>query len=229
MLDERGGVATARHLIASPTVSEGFTTFYLAGRLDLAIESYLLKPEYASLFTDEERAIARDRLTQVGYSFARAADDEPAAGTQESNAHTSGLGSTANMTQHADRIVRRQRRWPATRLEQGETLGQWQASLNSNNRFVKRMAWTFPTWLETTYGPDIQIVPWETDVLLIPAAGRLVLHCTFRNDRGTLASVYNPSADDLAMIAAVQSAVAKSLMSLKRPTLFHTRGRSRMT
>lgn len=67
MLDEHRGLGTARILLHANTVSEGYTALWERGRLDLTVEALVLKPEYASLFTDEERAIAQRRLTDYGY------------------------------------------------------------------------------------------------------------------------------------------------------------------
>ena len=49
-------------------VSDGFTTLWELKRLDLSVEAYVLRPEYAPLFTEEERGIARARLRQYGYA-----------------------------------------------------------------------------------------------------------------------------------------------------------------
>src|SRR4051794_29349767 len=57
LVAERGGVETARQLLHSPTVSDGFTTLWESGRLDLSVEAHVLKPEYANLFSENERAI----------------------------------------------------------------------------------------------------------------------------------------------------------------------------
>jgi len=47
-------------------VSNGFTTLWDRKRLDLSVEAYVLRPEYAPLFTEEERGIARARLMEYG-------------------------------------------------------------------------------------------------------------------------------------------------------------------
>ena len=65
MVAERGGVEAARHLIQASTPSDGFTTLVLANRLDLTVEHHLLRPEFDSLFSTEERRIARRRLESV--------------------------------------------------------------------------------------------------------------------------------------------------------------------
>ena len=62
MVSERGGVATARQLVLATTPSDGFTALWERGRLDLTVEHLILDPAYMDLFTDDERAIAQDRL-----------------------------------------------------------------------------------------------------------------------------------------------------------------------
>jgi len=63
-----GGVETARRLLWKDDISDGFTTLWELKRLGLSVEAYVLRPEYASLFTEEERGIARARLRQYGYA-----------------------------------------------------------------------------------------------------------------------------------------------------------------
>ena len=67
MISTQGGVATAKQLITRPGGTDGFTTLWEHGRLDLSIEAHVLKAEYISLFTDEERKQCKDRLEQFGY------------------------------------------------------------------------------------------------------------------------------------------------------------------
>jgi hypothetical protein len=67
MLSERGGKATALHLLGDNRPAEGFTTLWLHGRLELTVEAHVLLPEFASLFTDADRARALDRLQQYGW------------------------------------------------------------------------------------------------------------------------------------------------------------------
>lgn len=69
MLSERGGLATARALLATSAPSEGFTALWLCGRLDLTVEAHVLKPEFATLFTEEEKAEARHRLKEHGFKL----------------------------------------------------------------------------------------------------------------------------------------------------------------
>ena len=67
MISEHGGLAAARQLLWSDAPSEGFTTLWEHGRLDLTVEAHVLDPEFASLFTDEDREQARARLEAYGW------------------------------------------------------------------------------------------------------------------------------------------------------------------
>lgn len=74
MLMDRGALATARQLISTDNPSEGFTKLWEYDKRDgthmalgLTVEAIALKEPYRSLFTDEELALARDRLVQYGY------------------------------------------------------------------------------------------------------------------------------------------------------------------
>lgn len=64
MLSEHGGVETARRLVNANTPSEGFTRLWMMKRLDLSVEALVLKPEWKSLFNDDERNRARNRLAK---------------------------------------------------------------------------------------------------------------------------------------------------------------------
>jgi hypothetical protein len=68
MVNQQGGVSTAHQLMARDEVSDGFTDLWQRKRLDLSVEALVLKPEYASLFSDEERVRARKRLADVDYT-----------------------------------------------------------------------------------------------------------------------------------------------------------------
>ncbi|GAA1467225.1 DUF262 domain-containing protein [Nocardiopsis exhalans] len=69
MISELGPLGTARKLLNSPAVSDGFANLWERGRLDLTVEALVLRPEFAPLFTEEELARARTRLEQFGYRF----------------------------------------------------------------------------------------------------------------------------------------------------------------
>ncbi len=74
MVGRYGAIATAKRLLIPKTPQKGFTTLYLCDRLDLTVEFAVLKKEYASVFTDEERAIARQRLLDHRFDFSKYAD-----------------------------------------------------------------------------------------------------------------------------------------------------------
>jgi hypothetical protein len=68
MVSQNGGLAAARQLLHAPKASDGFTALWERGRLDLSVEAVVLKAEFAVLFTDEERELARSRLREYGYT-----------------------------------------------------------------------------------------------------------------------------------------------------------------
>lgn len=63
MIHERGGLATARSLLQSQNVSEGFTKLWELGRLDLTVEALVLRSPWSQLFTEGELRIAKARLS----------------------------------------------------------------------------------------------------------------------------------------------------------------------
>lgn len=67
MLSDHGALETARRLLQSPAVSDGYTALYERNRLDLTVENVVLRPEFESLFTDAERDTARRRLQEFGF------------------------------------------------------------------------------------------------------------------------------------------------------------------
>jgi len=67
MLSEQGGLATARQLLWSDTPSDGFTTLWSHHRLDLTVEAHVLQQRYATLFNDDDRQRARERLAAYGW------------------------------------------------------------------------------------------------------------------------------------------------------------------
>ncbi len=60
-----GGVRAAKRLLGAKGLSKGLLKLREKDRLDLAMETLVLKPEYQPLFTDEDRAIAARRLDEV--------------------------------------------------------------------------------------------------------------------------------------------------------------------
>jgi hypothetical protein len=71
MLSEQGGVATAKHLLWNNAPSEGFTTLWSHGRLDLTVEAHVLDPEFESLFSGADRQRAQERLEAYGWQDRR--------------------------------------------------------------------------------------------------------------------------------------------------------------
>jgi hypothetical protein len=67
MLEKHRGIETAKILLRSPHVSEGYTALFERGRLDLTVEVLILQEKWNSLFSDEEREIARTRLEEYHY------------------------------------------------------------------------------------------------------------------------------------------------------------------
>jgi hypothetical protein len=67
MISEQGGLATARQLLWDDKPSDGFTTLWERGRLDLTVEAHVLIPEFAPLFTKADLDRARDRLRAYGW------------------------------------------------------------------------------------------------------------------------------------------------------------------
>jgi len=56
----------AKHLLAKSGVSEGFRRLAAAPKLDVTLEYQVLRPEFRSLFTQEELDVARQRLLDHG-------------------------------------------------------------------------------------------------------------------------------------------------------------------
>ena len=68
MLFDRGGLGTARYLLAAPQVSDSFAKLWKFGRLDLTVECVVLRPKFHELFTGEELKRARKRLRDYGFA-----------------------------------------------------------------------------------------------------------------------------------------------------------------
>ena len=71
-----GGVGAARRLLQKPGVSRGLVKLAELNRLDLAMESVVLRDGFRPLFTDEELAMAERHLADAR---ATRAADAPAA------------------------------------------------------------------------------------------------------------------------------------------------------
>lgn len=68
MLTRLRGVKTAKTLINSAKVSDGYTKLFELDRLDLTVEAEIHdNPKWHGLFTDEELAICKNRLIAYHY------------------------------------------------------------------------------------------------------------------------------------------------------------------
>jgi hypothetical protein len=67
MLAQYGALGAVRRLLAAPAVSDGFVFLWERQRLDLSVESLVLDPRFAHLFTEQEKEIAHRRLEDFGY------------------------------------------------------------------------------------------------------------------------------------------------------------------
>jgi hypothetical protein len=66
-----GGVQAARNLLSKTDTSEGFSTLWALGRLDLSVEAFVLLPWYEPLFSPAERQTARRRLKDNEFDVER--------------------------------------------------------------------------------------------------------------------------------------------------------------
>lgn len=65
MLDEHGGLETARILLRSEQPSTGLFALWEAGHLDVSMEAVVTQPEWSELFTYDEVETARRRLDSL--------------------------------------------------------------------------------------------------------------------------------------------------------------------
>ena len=82
MVAEHGGPEAVRLLLKGRDASDGFTTLWEAGRLEMSCEAIALLPWYQELFTEEELSVARHRLTEHNFDvdgfLQRASQNPPA-------------------------------------------------------------------------------------------------------------------------------------------------------
>lgn len=67
MLIEKGGLTTARQLLAGGTPKEGFVHLWECGCLDLTVEALVFQDSFRDLFNEEELHVARQQLAELGY------------------------------------------------------------------------------------------------------------------------------------------------------------------
>ncbi len=75
MVANEGGLQTAKKLIGSKQLSDGFAELAQLGRLDLTVEALVLQKKYRPLFNEAELEIARERLVQLGFDIVADSDD----------------------------------------------------------------------------------------------------------------------------------------------------------
>ena len=69
MLEELGGLETAKRLLSSEKLADGFTKLWELRRLDLTVEALVIQDRYKELFTEQELETAKTRLEALGYNF----------------------------------------------------------------------------------------------------------------------------------------------------------------
>jgi hypothetical protein len=70
MLNTRGGLSTAKFLINSHAVSDGYTELYRRKRLDLTVEAIVVEDKrWHELFEPEELLKAKKRLSEYKYTW----------------------------------------------------------------------------------------------------------------------------------------------------------------
>lgn len=67
LVNDRGGVGTAKYLLSADDPQSGFNVLWELGRLDLTVEVQVAKRRFKPLFTEDEVRIARRRLDELGY------------------------------------------------------------------------------------------------------------------------------------------------------------------
>lgn len=68
MAIELGGVQAAKALLRAPGYSDGFTTLWERGHLDLSMEAVVIQDPWRELFSAKELATAERRLRELGYA-----------------------------------------------------------------------------------------------------------------------------------------------------------------
>ena len=69
LVSQKGGLQAAKKLIAKEGGTYGFEVLWENKRLDLSVEALVLKPEYESLFSNEDKQLCSERLKQFGYTI----------------------------------------------------------------------------------------------------------------------------------------------------------------
>ena len=67
MVEDLGGVGTAKRLLRTSVAQPGLARLWELDRLDISAEALVLNERWRELFTDAERHEARERLRAYGY------------------------------------------------------------------------------------------------------------------------------------------------------------------
>ena len=67
MVNEHGGLATAKRPLRTTESQEGLTNLWERGSLDISMEALVLEERWEILFSDDERRKAQERLEVYGY------------------------------------------------------------------------------------------------------------------------------------------------------------------
>ena len=67
MIEAHGGVGTAKRLLAKPEYQSGLTDLWERSLLGISAEALVLQERWQSLFSDDERRSAHERLKAHGY------------------------------------------------------------------------------------------------------------------------------------------------------------------
>lgn len=136
MLAEHGALGTARRLLRTPAVSDGFAALWERGRLDLTVEVLVIDTRYADLFTEEELETTRQRLNQFGYDATNLTDQPDQVFTEPTVTHDINTTSTF-LVLHDEHP-----RWAEhTGLDEHGVKPEWSASdLKQAQAFYERVA-----------------------------------------------------------------------------------------
>ncbi len=67
MVNQQGGLCTAKQLLNSPKHPEGLTKLWELGGLHRSMEALVIQDKWASLFAEQEIEVARKRLAELGF------------------------------------------------------------------------------------------------------------------------------------------------------------------
>lgn len=67
MVTNQGGLQAAKRLLESESIQKGLMNLWEQGRLDISVEATVLQDPWRKLFSVGERAVAKNRLMELGY------------------------------------------------------------------------------------------------------------------------------------------------------------------